>query len=75
MVKLETRLAEFSTAVPPAGRKLQVLCLDKSGTYELPFPCTWNPTAGNWMNQETPIEVQVVGWREMPSQMIKSRAQ
>lgn len=69
-MKLEDRISDFSTGSPPAGRKLQVLCLDKCGTYALPFPCVWNPATGTWVNKETPIEAQVVGWREMPPEMV-----
>lgn len=58
------RLAEFDgNGEPPANRPVQVLCEDKSGTYQLPFPCRWD--SGQWRNCESGgvVEAVVVGWR------------
>lgn len=58
------RLAEFGEhGTPPSGVPVQVLCEDKSGTYQLPFPCRW--IGSGWENCESgdPVEAHVVGWR------------
>lgn len=58
------RLAEFeSQGQPPVDEPLEVLCEDRSGTYQLPFLCRWNN--GVWSNAESgsPIEATVIGWR------------
>ena len=40
------RLAAFTTeGLPPAGKPMEVLCEDKSGTYLLPFACYWESEA------------------------------
>jgi hypothetical protein len=42
---------------------VQVLCEDHSGTYQLPFACTY--VDGRWHNHESggTLEATVVGWR------------
>jgi hypothetical protein len=58
------RLAEFDgCGEPPANEPVQVLCEDKSGTYQLPFTCRWEN--GEWRNCESGsrVEAVVVGWR------------
>ena len=64
MAKREKRLAEFyGEGDPPADQPVQVLCEDKSGTYQLPFPCRY--IDGAWRNHESGsmVEATVVGWR------------
>ncbi len=58
------RLAEFNDAGdPPPDEPLQLLCEDKSGTYQLPFACQW--IDGAWINCDlgSAVEATVVGWR------------
>lgn len=58
------RLAEFNgEGFPSAHEPVQVLCEDKSGTYQLPFACRW--IDGVWRNSESgsAVEATVVGWR------------
>jgi hypothetical protein len=60
------RLAEFDgNGEPPPNEPVQVLCEDKSGTYQLPFPCV--RIDGEWRNSESGsrLEASVVGWRRM----------
>lgn len=64
MATRERRLAEFNGAGDPApGQPVQVLCEDHSGTYQLPFACTF--ADGRWHNAESGglVEAAVVGWR------------
>ena len=64
MATREKRLAEFNGQGDPApDQAVQVLCEDHSGTYQLPFPCTFE--AGEWKNAESGglVEASVVGWR------------
>ncbi len=65
MATRERRLAEFDGAgEPPPGLPLEVLCEDHSGTYQLPFACSY--VDGKWRNDEsggTVVEATVVGWR------------
>lgn len=60
------RLAEFNGHGDPPDEPVQVLCEDKSGTYQLPFACRWRD--GIWLNCESgdPVEAHVVGWRRLP---------
>ena len=58
------RLAEFNgDGFPATDEEVQVLCEDKSGTYQLPFACRW--IDGVWRNSESgsAVEATVVGWR------------
>jgi hypothetical protein len=67
MATREKRLAQFDgEGEPPPDLPVQVLCEDKSGTYELPFACRF--VDGAWRNDESggALEVNVVGWR-LPS--------
>lgn len=64
MATRERRLAEFDGAgEPPPGLPVQVLCEDQSGTYQLPFACSY--LDGQWRNHESggALEATVVGWR------------
>lgn len=64
MATREKRLAEFSGSGEPAPDQLvEVLCEDKSGTYQLPFACLM--IDGEWRNAVTggAVEARVVGWR------------
>lgn len=64
MATRERRLAEFDGAgEPPPGLPVQVLCEDQSGTYQLPFACSY--LDGRWRNHESggALEATVVGWR------------
>jgi hypothetical protein len=64
MATREKRLAEFNgRGDPMPGQRVQVLCEDHSGTYQLPFPCQW--VDGEWHNIESGrlVEARVVGWR------------
>ena len=63
MTTRERRLAEFEQGAPPTSQPLELLCLDKSGTYQLPFLCVWRE--GRWTNAETgdAIDSEVMGWR------------
>jgi hypothetical protein len=64
MATREKRLAQFDgVGEPPPGLPVQVLCEDQSGTYELPFACSFSN--GAWRNQESgaTLEATVVGWR------------
>ena len=64
MATRERRLAEFDGAgSPPPGKPVQVLCEDKSGTYQLPFTCDF--ADGQWRNHESggALEATVIGWR------------
>jgi len=58
------RLAEFDgNGEPSPDEAVQVLCEDKSGTYQLPFAC--RRVNGEWRNSESGslVEAMVVGWR------------
>ncbi|MBN9598940.1 MAG: hypothetical protein J0G28_04600 [Afipia sp.] len=58
------RLAEFNDAgAPPPAEPVELLCEDKSGTYQLPFACQW--VDGAWINCDSGriVEATVVGWR------------
>jgi hypothetical protein len=58
------RLAEFDGAgQPPVNLPVQVLCEDRSGTYQLPFQCRFEN--GAWHNCESGnvVEATVIGWR------------
>ena len=60
----ERRLAEFdSEGEPTADVPMELLCQDRSGTYQLPFACLWRD--GRWINAATgeAIGAEVVGWR------------
>ncbi len=62
------RLAEFDgDGFPSHEEAVQVLCEDKSGTYQLPFTCRW--IDGTWRNSISggPVEATVVGWRRAPT--------
>jgi hypothetical protein len=61
----ERRLAEFdSEGAPPGDVPMELLCQDRSGTYQLPFHCVWRD--GHWTNAATgeAISAEVLGWRE-----------
>ena len=65
MATREERLAQFEVVkAPEPDVTVQVLCEDHSGTYLLPFHCSF--AAGKWRNAVSGelIEAQVVGWRE-----------
>ncbi len=58
------RLAEFDgSGFPAENEAVQLLCEDKSGTYQLPFTCRW--IDGAWHNSISGgvVEATVVGWR------------
>ena len=60
----ERRLAEFdSEGAPPENVQMELLCQDRSGTYQLPFLCVWRN--GQWTNASTEeaIGAEVLGWR------------
>lgn len=62
------RLAEFDgDGLPSEDEAVQVLCEDKSGTYQLPFTCRWSD--GAWRNSVSggTVEATVVGWRRAPN--------
>lgn len=64
MATREHRMAEFSSAEPPANQALELLCEDHCGTYVIPFAChfvngQWSGVAGNQLIQAT-----VLGWRQ-----------
>jgi hypothetical protein len=64
MATREKRLAQFDgEGTPPPGLPVQVLCEDHSGTYELPFACSF--IDGAWRNHESGsmLEATVVAWR------------
>ena len=64
MATRERRLAEFNgEGQPPPDKPVQVLCEDHSGTYQLPFACSF--VDGEWRNNESggSVEATVVGWR------------
>ena len=68
MATREKRLAQFDgEGEPPADQPVQVLCEDKSGTYELPFACCF--IDGAWRNHESggTLEANVIGWRLLRS--------
>ncbi|MBX9710831.1 MAG: hypothetical protein K2X60_07340 [Xanthobacteraceae bacterium] len=63
------RLSEFDgDGFPPENEAVQVLCEDKSGTYQLPFTCRWSD--GAWRNSISGgmVEATVVGWRRAPGE-------
>ena len=63
------RLAEFDgDGLPSENEVVQVLCEDKSGTYQLPFTCRWSD--GAWRNSISggTVEATVVGWRRTPEE-------
>jgi hypothetical protein len=69
MVTREQRITEFSElGMPPQGEEVELLCEDKSGTYQLPFACRW--VDGAWQNCESgsTVEATVVGWRRSKPQ-------
>jgi hypothetical protein len=60
----ERRLSEFDRdGAPPEDIQMELLCQDRSGTYQLPFLCVWRE--GRWTNVGTgeAIGAEVVGWR------------
>jgi hypothetical protein len=64
MATRERRLAEFDGAgAPPPGTPVQVLCEDQSGTYQLPFACSY--ADGQWRNHQSggALEATVIAWR------------
>ena len=64
MATREKRLAQFDgEGKPPPDLPVQVLCEDQSGTYELPFACSYK--GGAWRNHESgdTLEANVIGWR------------
>src|SRR5947209_18460039 len=69
MATRERRLAEFDgEGAPPPGEPVQVLCEDQSGTYQLPFACSF--ADGHWRNHESggALEAAVIGWRHLRSE-------
>ena len=70
MATREQRLAEFDgQGYPPPDVAVQVLCEDKSGTYQLPFACLH--AGEQWRNAETGniVEARVIGWRTLPARL------
>ncbi len=66
------RLAEFDgDGFPSHDEAVQVLCEDKSGTYQLPFACRW--VNGAWRNaiSGSTVEATVVGWRRARSEQMR----
>jgi hypothetical protein len=64
MTTREKRLAQFDgEGEPPSDLPVQVLCEDRSGTYQLPFACRF--IDGAWHNYESgsKVEATVIGWR------------
>lgn len=58
------RLAEFNgDGFPSQDEAVQVLCEDKSGTYQLPFNCRWIDGAWHNATSGSVVEATVVGWR------------
>jgi hypothetical protein len=59
----EQRLSEFSTDAPAGSGPYELLCEDKSGTYVLPYPCSFSE--GRWLNARSgeQIDAAVIGWR------------
>ena len=66
MATREHRLSEFNGGPPPPDKPLQLLCEDHNGTYVLPYLCMWNEAAWRNCASRVPIEVAVVGWRDIP---------
>jgi hypothetical protein len=65
MATREQRLAAFGgQGEPPPEVALEVLCEDRSGTYQLPFACVC--VNGHWRNADTGdlVEASVIGWRQ-----------
>ena len=66
MAPREKRLAQFDgEGEPPPDLPVQVLCEDQSGTYELPFACSFSN--GAWRNHESggTLEATVIAWRRL----------
>jgi hypothetical protein len=64
MTTRDKRLAEFDgRGEPDPETPVEVLCEDRSGTYQLPFLCMI--VAGQWLNAHTGdrVEARIVGWR------------
>ena len=64
MATREKRLAQFDgSGAPPPEQPVEVLCEDHSGTYQLPFACSF--VDGQWRNHESggAVEATVIGWR------------
>ncbi|WP_044539532.1 hypothetical protein [Bradyrhizobium sp. LTSP885] len=64
MATREKRLAQFDgNGEPSPNQRVEVLCEDHSGTYQLPFACRF--VDGQWRNDATgvAVEANVVGWR------------
>jgi len=66
--KLSEKLSEENwrdDSAPTEGQTVRVLCRDKCGTYEIPFPVEFRED--DWFNPSTrkPLadEVYIVGWR------------
>ena len=66
MARRDYHLEDFNLELPPPNKLLQVLAKDHSGTYILPFPCTWRD--GAWHNPKStkPLEATIIGWRKPP---------
>jgi hypothetical protein len=64
MTTREQRLAQFNgEGEPPPELLVEVLCEDRSGTYQLPFACRF--VDGAWRNHQSggKLEATVIGWR------------
>jgi hypothetical protein len=62
MATREHRMAQFSSAEPPANQPLELLCEDHCGTYVIPFACRF--VDGEWTSMaHQRIKATVIGWR------------
>ncbi|MBR0795152.1 hypothetical protein JQ615_07120 [Bradyrhizobium jicamae] len=64
MATREKRLAQFDgNGEPSPNQRVEVLCEDHSGTYQLPFACRF--VDGQWRNDATggALEANVIAWR------------
>jgi hypothetical protein len=65
MATRDKRLAQFDgSGEPSPDLRVEVLCEDHSGTYQLPFACRF--VDGQWRNDTTggTLEANVIAWRK-----------
>ena len=67
MASRQERLGEFSEAMPPLRKPVQLLCEDHCGTYVAPFVCERRNDAWYRIGSTKRVEANVIGWRRTKS--------
>ena len=64
MATREKRLAQFDgNGEPSPEQRVEVLCEDHSGTYQLPFACRYVEGRSQNHAAGVAVEATVIGWR------------